>query len=347
MAPVTRPEESPEVVDSKVRIQRSERSSRWFALVVWLMLASGAGGCYWYYSKVYVPGKRAQAHLEETQDQARQLRSAIGKLGEWSTQESFDSVRGELLKFDARNDAEPVVRRQLWDQFSETYEPRARRMREFEAFLAELNSFSLDTDEAGLIAMQERMRLASGRFEKPLMQQLEAAWEPRRDAIAEKLGLYGEGGTGAIEVRSIPSGARLLLNGREVGVTPLQVAGIRAGNLKLGLRHPKYHDYDYPIQVKEYGILLLNDLEMKPRQGGVEITVVGATTTDRIEVELICTPDNGETFDYVKSFEGVYVSVPQLIIGSYDVSIYVNGRQRQGTKLEVLEGNVSKWTARL
>ncbi|MDQ8179618.1 PEGA domain-containing protein [Pelagicoccus sp. SDUM812005] len=347
MPSVTRPEKDPQPIDARARIRKSEKSSRWFAVLFWVAGLGGVAFCYWYYAQVYVPGERAKLQLAETQAYARELRGVVASLGEWSTQESFDRVREQLVAFDAREDASLAVRSQLWDRFSEAYEPRAQRMREFDRMLAEVRAFSLEADEESLLVMQERVRQASGRFEQPLMQQLKEAWAPKREAIAQRLDLYGSGGTGALEVRSIPTGARLFLNDREVGVTPLQASGMRAGKLKLSLKHPKYYDYDYPIRIKEYGVLSLTDLEMKPRQGGVEITVVGGSTGDRVEVELVCTPDNGETFDYVKSFEGVYVSVPQLIIGAYDISVYVNGRLRQSTKLEVLEGSVSRWTARL
>ncbi|MDQ8188323.1 PEGA domain-containing protein [Pelagicoccus sp. SDUM812002] len=337
----------PEPVNVRARMHRSETSGRWFAVLYRAIGLGGIGFCYWFFAQVYVPGEKAKTHLAENQAYARQLRGAVGSLGEWSTQESFDAVRAQLLKFDEREDAELVVRTQLWNQFSEAYGPRAERMRKFDSLMREIRDFSLDSNKESLLAMQERMRLASGRFEKPLMQQLETAWGPKRDEIADLLGLFGTSGTGALEVRSVPSGARLFLNDREVGKTPLTADGIKAGNLQLGLKHAKYYDYNYSIKIEEYGILSLTDLEMKPRKGGVEITVVGGNSSDEIKVELICVREDGETFDYVNSFEGVYVSVPKLIIGSYDVVVYVNGRLRQSTKLEVIEGSVSRWTARL
>lgn len=347
MPPESHSDEESKRIDTRARIRNSEKSNRWFSIVFWVIGLGGLGFCYWFYAKVYVPGEQAKVHLAETQAYSRELRVAIGELGQWSTQSSFDSVRVELVKFDERGDASLAVRTQLWDQFSKAYAPRAERLRAFDAMLKQVQEFSLDSDRESFLAMQEEVRLASGQFEKPLMQQITDAWVPRREEIAGRLGLYGSGGTGSIEVRSIPSGAKLFLNGREVGVTPLHASGIRVGNLKLSLTHPKYHEFIYPIKVKEYGVLNLTQLEMKPRQGGVEVTVVGVSSADAVDVELICPNDDGETFDYVQTFKGLHVSVPRLIIGTYDVTVYVNGRSRQTTKMEVLEGKVSKWTARM
>lgn len=347
MAPESRPADESKHVDARARIRNSETSSRWFSIVFWVIGSSGLAFCYWFYAKVYVPAEQAKVHLSETQAYSRELRGVIAELGQWSTQASFDSVRAELVKFDSREDASVAVRSQLWDQFSKAYAPRAERLRRFDAMLEDVRGFPLDADKAAFLALQERVRLASGQFEEPLMQQIKDEWVPKREEIATRLGLFASGGMGSIEVRSIPSGAMLFLNDREVGTTPLQANGIRAGRLTLRLRHPKYHDFIYPIRVKEYGILNLTNLEMKPREGGAEITVLGVSPSDRVEIELICSSDDGETFDYVETFSGIYVSVSKLIVGAYDVTVYVNGKSRQSAKLEVIEGEISSWTARL
>ncbi len=282
----SRPEKESKPIDARARIRNSEKSGRWFTVLFWAIGLGGLGFCYWFYTQVYVPGEKEKLHLAQTQAYARELRGAIAALDEWSAQRSFDSVRAELVKFDKREDADLAIRRQLWDQFGRAYEPRAERMREFEALMRELEAFPLDSGKDRLLAMQERMRLASGQFEKPLMTQLKEAWEPKRKEVADRLGLHGSAGTGAIEVRSVPSGATLYLNDREVGVTPLQASGIKAGPLKLSLKHPKYYDFNYPVEIKEYGVLSLNDLQMKPRQGGIEISVMGVPTSALVEVEL-------------------------------------------------------------
>lgn len=347
MPSVTRPEVETKQIDARTRIRNSEKSSRWFSAIFWLILLGGLGSAYWYYAKVYVPGEQAKAHLVQTQAYARDLRAVIGELGEWSTQASFDRVRAELVKFDERGDADLAVRRQLWGQFGAAYEPREERMRKFERLRGEVEDFALTADKASFLQMQQRVRRARVEFEKPLAQELKELWAPKSKEIASRLGLYGAPGTGALEVRSIPSGATLYLNDRAIGVTPLQGSGIRAGNLKLTLKHPQYHDLVNSIRIEEFGVLRLNSLEMKPKEGGIEITVVGYATSDTVEVELLCPNEDGETYDYVRTFPGTYVAVPKLIIGGYNATVYVNGRPRQTIQVEVIEGKVSKWTARL
>ncbi len=347
MPPVNPSADGSKRIDARTRIRNSEKSSRWFAAVFWLILLGGLGSSYWYYAKVFVPGEQAKVHLAQTQAYARDLRAAIGELGEWSTQASFDRVREELVKFDERGDADLAVRTQLWGQFGAAYEPRAERMRRFEQLKGGVEDFAVTADKASFFGMQARIRRASGEFEKPLARELKELWAPKSKEIASRLGLFGSPGTGALEVRSIPSGATLYLNEREIGVTPLQGSEIRVGSLKLSLKHPRYHDLVLPIQIEEFGVLRLDSLEMEPREGGIEITVLGLAASDRVEVELICPNEDGETYDYVNTFPGAYVSVPTLIVGGYDVTVYVNGRPRQSAKVEVIEGEVSKWTARL
>ncbi len=347
MPPVTHPDLGSKQIDARTRIRNSERSSRWFSAVFWLILLGGLASAYWFYAKVYVPGEQAKVHFVQTQAYARQLRDLVGELGEWSTQASFDSVRAELVKFDEREDADLAVRRQLWGQFAAAYEPRAERMRKFEQLKGEVEDFAVTADKASFLEMQERVRRAGSEFEKSLVRELKELWAPKSEEIVSRLGLFGASGTGTLEVRSIPSGAMLYLNDREVGVTPLQGSGIRVGNLKLSLKHPQYHDLVLPIEIEEFGVLRLNSLEMKPKEGGIEITVIGAAANDSVEVELLCPNDDGETYVFANTYPGTYVAVPKLIIGGYNVTVYVNGRPRQTTQVEVIEGRVSKWTARL
>ncbi|EDY80784.1 PEGA domain family [Verrucomicrobiia bacterium DG1235] len=334
-------------IDAQARLRKADRPSRLFTLVYWLIGLGGAGLCYWFYVGVYVPDAKAQAHLAETRAYATELRAALGALNEWSTQESFDSVRAELVKFDGREDADLEVRAQLWGSFNAAYAPRAERVRSFERFFAEVEAFPVTADEGAFREMSGRIRDASGKYEKPLMDRLKSVWLKKEFEISNKLELSGGSGTSEILVRSVPSGAELFLNGRRVGVTPLEARGIRAGAIAVTLKHPKYRDFEYSAKLKEYGRLELTGLEMAPRTGAVEIVVLGASASSAVSVELVCPNEDGETFDYVNTFAGTAVKVRELIVGSYEVTVYVNGAFRTNTKLEVLEGETSRWTARL
>jgi len=65
----------------------------------------------------------------------------------------------------------------------------------------------------------------------------------------------------AVSVESVPAGARVLLDGEEIGMTPLATE-VDAGRHTLALEHPDYRRYETPITVKAGEPLVVGPVEL-------------------------------------------------------------------------------------
>jgi hypothetical protein len=64
-----------------------------------------------------------------------------------------------------------------------------------------------------------------------------------------------------VTVESVPSGARVLVDGREAGVTPLETT-LDSGRYTLVLEHPQYRRFETPITVKSGEPLRIGPIEL-------------------------------------------------------------------------------------
>jgi formylglycine-generating enzyme required for sulfatase activity len=86
-----------------------------------------------------------------------------------------------------------------------------------------------------------------------------------------------------VSVESVPTGARVLVDGKELGATPLQ-ATLDAGRYTLALEHPGYRRFETPITVKageplEVGPIELGlpdgTLAVRTEPAGADVSVAG------------------------------------------------------------------------
>lgn len=81
--------------------------------------------------------------------------------------------------------------------------------------------------------------------------------------------------TGIIVVRSVPEGATVYLDGRNVGVTPHQVPKVGAGKHTVRVVKSLYHDYMEEITLQADGITQIM-AQLKPAFGSLEIITIPA-----------------------------------------------------------------------
>ncbi len=75
----------------------------------------------------------------------------------------------------------------------------------------------------------------------------------------------------AVSVRSVPAGARVLVDGRELGVTPLETT-LDAGRHQLELRHPDYRRFETPVTVKAGEPLVIGPVELGVPDGTLAVS---------------------------------------------------------------------------
>lgn len=99
--------------------------------------------------------------------------------------------------------------------------------------------------------------------------------------------------TGDLDVRSVPSEAEVMVEGRNRGKTPLKLTGLRIGPYHLSLRHPEADDYTADAVIRAKATTLI-DAKMAELPGSLFVISdpPGATIlVDGVEVGKAAAPD--------------------------------------------------------
>lgn len=136
-------------------------------------------------------------------------------------------------------------------------------------------------------------------------------------------GVYGPGlirGSATIRVDSTPSGATVVLNGDERGVTPVEISGVRPGEALLHLRHP-HHDPTLTRLTLERGERKTHHASFPPAFGALEVV----TNPRGARVIL-----DGRTLDGVTP-----ISLDAIPTGEHTVEVSIYGRETKTATIEV------------
>ncbi len=118
---------------------------------------------------------------------------------------------------------------------------------------------------------------------------------------------------GTAQVQSTPPGARVTLDGRRLGNTPLTASALAPGRHSLVVELDGYRDYEGSFQVAE----LLGSLQVSVQPAGAEVTVDGRTVG-------IAGPEG--------------LNVPGLAMGSHVVRAKLDGYEDAGTTAVLTAG---------
>lgn len=305
-----------------------------------------AGGGVWYATQVYLPQKRAVEQAAANQRLEAWLSQSIAALNEWSSEDSFASLRRGLDEFAAGDGVDLSVVARLEAAFAEPYTVRSERMKRYEALLEQVKGFPLDADRSSMAAFDERVRLATGEFERELSQTLRSAW---RDRKREIFGARDEdadisSARSGLEIRSVPSKALVYLDGERLSETPLAANNLRAGKHSLSLELENYFSKTLEVELTPGETLRLTDVELEPIVGSARIEVVGTRAKDKITIDVELPGDDPDLFVFFESVEGRVAEWEALRIGSYEFAV-LRGKNvvREGS-FEVREGELSEVT---
>ena len=136
-------------------------------------------------------------------------------------------------------------------------------------------------------------------------------------------GAYGPGlirGAATIRIDSTPSGATVVLNGDERGVTPVEIRGVRPGEAVLHLRHP-HHDDTLVRLTLVRGESETRHVSFPPAFGALEVV----TNPRGAQVSL-----DGRMLENVTP-----ISIDALPTGEHTVEVSIYGREAKTATIEV------------
>ena len=134
---------------------------------------------------------------------------------------------------------------------------------------------------------------------------------------------YGPGlirGSATIRVDSTPPGATVVLNGRELGVTPVEIPGVAPGEAVLHLRHPHRGDRLVRLTLAR-GESKTHHVSFPPTFGALEVV----TNPRGARVIL-----DGHTLDGVTP-----ISIDPIPTGKHTVEVSIYGREAETATIEV------------
>ncbi len=143
----------------------------------------------------------------------------------------------------------------------------------------------VDGQEVG--ALPGRYELAAGTREllvrAPRYEEFRSSFEVSGGGEVQSLAVTLEPAFAGVTVESIPPGATVRVDGKEIGTTPLQ-ATLDAGRYLLAIEHPDYRDYETPITVRAGEPLKIGPVELGLPDGtlavrtdpaGADVSVAG------------------------------------------------------------------------
>ncbi len=127
-------------------------------------------------------------------------------------------------------------------------------------------------------------------------------------------------GTASVDVRTVPEGAAVLVNGEPAGTTPIIVSDVRPGAVVLRLEHP-YHPPELRRLTLERGERRDVEVIFAPASGSLAIV-----TNPRGAAVSV----NGERLADVTP-----VRIDGIATGAYEVAVSLHGRQSKSATVEV------------
>jgi formylglycine-generating enzyme required for sulfatase activity len=166
---------------------------------------------------------------------------------------------------------------------------------------------------------------------------------PRHEAFRTRLTVTGGGEAQVVQValkpafaglsvESLPAGARVLVDGRELGVTPLQ-ASLDAGRYRLAIAHPDYRTWEAPVTIRAGQPLKVGPIELGLPDGVVVLRTdptgadvrVGGRYAGRTPAEISLAP--GVAHELIVSRPG---------FGAIERSVQVAPRERKALTLALV-----------
>lgn len=139
-------------------------------------------------------------------------------------------------------------------------------------------------------------------------------------------------GTASLEVRTVPEGGVVLVDGERAGTTPLTVSDVRPGPVVLRLEHP-YHPPELRRLTLDRGEVRSVEVAFAPADGSLAIV-----TNPRGAAVLL----NGEPLEDVTP-----VRIDGIATGTYEVAVSLHGRQTKSATVEVFPGAETERTFEL
>jgi formylglycine-generating enzyme required for sulfatase activity len=173
--------------------------------------------------------------------------------------------------------------------------------------LGNINREGLLYVEKGVFAGVYQVRVRKEGYESQVLDNQEIASETLTELTFDLVPLPS-----SLTVRSQPAGARILMDGIEVGVSPLSLDGLKAsGERVIVAQLPGYRSLERRIEVKAGDSATIDFGELIPRSGNVEVVVsfVGLAPAGAAELmDGLTLEIDGAFFPYA---EGVFTGIKE------------------------------------
>lgn len=110
--------------------------------------------------------------------------------------------------------------------------------------------------------------------------------------------------TGVIRVESLPSGARVYLDGQNTGkMTPAAIERLKAGSYRIALRKPGYSEWRARVRVEIQAVRRVSSAVLVPRVEKVNLVNVGRYQSERMSVSTQYLLFSGTTVSALRFFD--------------------------------------------